>query len=176
MICALRILWSYLVTRHFRKFRSRAGLEAWQDRQVRRFLGRVLPRSPFYASLYAGLDGVAWRSFPIIGKKEWVEGFDELNTAGVRAQEAWDVALRAERTRDFAPRVGGLTVGLSTGTTGNRGLFLCSDSEIARYMGSILARVLPGGLLARHRASSSNSLAGRGPEGGIVPRSETKKP
>ena len=69
--------------------------------------------------------------------------FDEFNTRGVTAEAAMSVALAAERTRDFAPTVGGLTVGLSSGTSGHRGLFLVSPAEQAMWAGVILARALP---------------------------------
>ena len=59
------------------------------------------------------------------------------------------LAFAAERTRDFAPTVAGLTVGLSSGTSGHRGLFLVSPQEQAAWAGVILARALhrirPGG-------------------------------
>ena len=52
------------------------------------------------------------------------------------------VALAAEQSRDFTPTVDGLTVGLSSGTSGHRGLFLVSPAEQAMWAGVILARAL----------------------------------
>jgi phenylacetate-CoA ligase len=52
-------------------------------------------------------------------------------------------ALQAEESRDFRPALaGGLTVGLSSGTSGHRGLFLVSPQEQAAWAGVILARAL----------------------------------
>jgi hypothetical protein len=42
-----------------------------------------------------------------------------------------------------------LTVGLSSGTSGNRGVFLVSRAERLRWAGILLGRALPGHLLKR---------------------------
>jgi len=53
-----------------------------------------------------------------------------------------NIALRAERDRNFAPTINGLTVGLSSGTSGHRGLFLVDKHEQLTWAGTILARAL----------------------------------
>lgn len=53
-----------------------------------------------------------------------------------------DVALEAERTRDFSRTVNGLTVGLSTGTSGRRGLFVVSEDERAQWSALVISRVI----------------------------------
>ncbi len=68
--------------------------------------------------------------------------FGQFNTAGVAREQAMQVALDAERRRDFVPTVGSLTVGLSSGTSGHRGLFLVSSAEQRAWAGTILARTL----------------------------------
>lgn len=52
------------------------------------------------------------------------------------------VALRAEVSRDFTPMLGDISVGLSSGTSGNRGLFLTSSKERARWVAAIIHRVI----------------------------------
>ncbi|MCC7361831.1 MAG: hypothetical protein IT317_20275 [Anaerolineales bacterium] len=131
--------------------RTRTELEAYQARAVERHLRRLLPRSPFYRAHFAGR---AWAAAPPINKRVMLAHFDELNTAGVCFSEALALAERAEATRDFAPTLpGGLTVGLSSGTSGTRSLFLVSPAERAAWAGAALARVLPGGRLAAQRVA-----------------------
>lgn len=72
--------------------------------------------------------------------------FDTFNTMSVSAGDALHAAMQAERDRDFSPTVQGLTVGLSSGTSGHRGLFLVSAREQAAWAGIMLARVLHGSL------------------------------
>jgi putative adenylate-forming enzyme len=134
-----------------RRFRSRAELERWQDARARRHIAWVIDHSAFYRKLYAGRALAEWRSFPTIDKHAMMESFDEVNTAHLSRARAEAVALRAEETRDFEPEIGELTVGLSSGTSGRRGLFVASRAERWKYAGTILARVLPRPLWARQR-------------------------
>ncbi|MNK73488.1 hypothetical protein D3C87_929860 [compost metagenome] len=147
-----QILWHYAQTRS-RRFRTREELLAWQDRQVKRFLTGILPRSPYYQERLGPLGIDSWRDWPTIDKTEMMRNFDRLNTVGVTAEDAFRVALEAERSRDFAPMLGTITVGLSSGTSGNRGLFLVSPVERFRWAGAMLARLLPGSILDRHRVA-----------------------
>jgi putative adenylate-forming enzyme len=84
---------------------------------------------------------------PVLDKAKMMANFDALNTRGVSREAAMSVALRAEQARDFAPLLGDLTVGLSSGTSGHRGLFLVSPAERARWAGIMLAKALPESLL-----------------------------
>jgi len=52
------------------------------------------------------------------------------------------VALRAERERDFQPTLGRLTIGLSSGTSGHRGLFVAAPHEQAAWAGTMRARMI----------------------------------
>jgi putative adenylate-forming enzyme len=130
-------------------FRDRARLEAWQQARLARFLHDVLPRAPYYRDYrHAGLEDL-----PIMDKAQMMADFEARNTRGIRLDDALEVALRAETTRDFAPMLGSgaraLTVGLSSGTSGNRGVFLVSQAERLRWAGILLGRVLPAHLLER---------------------------
>ncbi len=158
----LRLLGSYLRTRRLMqpgRWPSRDALERWQEVQVRRHIARVVGRSAFHRERFAG--AVGWRSVPTVSKRETMARFDDANTAGVRLEDALAVAVRAERERDFAPLLsGGIAVGLSSGTSGHRGVFLASPAERDQWAGAILARVLPPGrsgvtrgLLRRHRVA-----------------------
>lgn len=139
----LTILQHYLQTKYFRQFNSREQLLKWQNQQVQKFLNRILPYSPFYQQYYQGLDIQSWQNFPIIDKAKMMDNFDQLNTVKILASEAFEIALKAEQTRDFSSNLRGYTVGLSTGTSGNRGLFLVSPQEQWIWAGTILAKLLP---------------------------------
>lgn len=169
---AATILATYLQTRA-RRFRTREQLLAWQERQVQAFLCRVVGssgsgvHSPYHAARFAGRDVAAWREVPVMDKAAMMANFDELNTVGVRRDEALALALRAEESRDFAPTLNGVTVGLSSGTSGSRGLFVISPRERWQWAGAVLARVLPDSLLRPQRVafflrSNSNLYASLG--------------
>ncbi len=137
------LLRSYLGAR--RRFQSLRGvaLEAYQDERARAIVAFAVRHSSFYRTLYAGHDLAAWQSLPTIDKAAMMAGFDTFNTTGVRLDDAMAVALRAERERNFSPTVNGVTVGLSSGTSGHRGLFLVSSAEQLVWAGVVLARGLP---------------------------------
>ena len=148
------ILWHYAAAkRNARRWRSRAELEAWQDRAVQKHLARILPRSSFYRQLYAQRPLKDWRDFPITSKTELMANFENWNTVGIHREAAFAVALKAEDSRDFAPMIGNITAGLSSGTSGSRSLFLVSSAERHAWAGTLLAKILPGSLLQRHRAA-----------------------
>jgi phenylacetate-coenzyme A ligase PaaK-like adenylate-forming protein len=135
----LKIFWFYLQTKYRRPFRDRASLVKWQDKKVSRFLKEILAKSPFYRSYYQGLNIHDWQDFPIIDKAIMMANFDDLNTVGIKKAEALTLALEAERTRNFNSTLKGFTVGLSSGTSGNRGLFIVSQKEQQAWAGTILA-------------------------------------
>lgn len=139
----LSILWHYLQTKYFRRFRSREELLAWQERQVQNFLREILTKSPFYSKKYAGLDISDRQNFPIVDKSIMMANFDELNTVGIAKSEAFAIAEKSERSRNFNSTLNDITVGLSSGTSGNRGLFLVSRKERYAWAGTILAKGLP---------------------------------
>ncbi len=145
----LGVLFHYLAAQRRQRLRQRAALQAHQQRQwqaMRRWLVRA---SPFYAA-YAKVPFEQW---PVMDKARWMRHFDTINTAGIALPQAFDLAERAERSRDFRPGIGGVAVGLSTGTSGARGIFLASGAERRQWAGTLLAKLLPGGLFAPARVA-----------------------
>lgn len=110
-----------------------------RKKRFKQFLKR-LKNSPFYR-LYLQSSNVL-TDFPVITKKVFMEHFDEINTRHIKKEEAVKLALEAEATRNFTPMIGDITVGLSSGTSGSRGIFLASNKERARWVACVLDRVI----------------------------------
>jgi len=146
-------LGNYIAVRYFRRWRDRKQFERWQERRIIRHLDYIRTRSSFYRTLWGEKEAHDWRSFPLINKKIMMDNFDTLNTVGVKKEEAFSVALQAEASRDFTPTINDVTIGLSSGTSGNRGLFLVSPEERISWAGTMLARLLPGSLLRAERVA-----------------------
>lgn len=105
-----------------------------RERRLRRFLAKVRRRSPYFRER---------NDFPILTKAELLAHFHELNAAGITLETATELALRAERERDFSAELpGNITVGLSSGTSGMRHVFLVSREERCRWAGQMFARML----------------------------------
>ena len=119
---------------------SREALDVWQERRIGKFVKQMAQRAPFYAAKVAQYGD--WRAFPPINKALFMEHFNEINTCGIDREQAMEVAMNAESGRDFSPTLNGITVGLSTGTSGNRGLFLASTKERAQWVAAIFLKVL----------------------------------
>lgn len=141
----------YGLTRFGRRWSSREALLRWQERRVQEHVRRMLEASPYYRRLAGTLTADRWRELPIMDKSVMMDNFDALNTVGIGKEHALELALAAEQSRDFSPMIGGVTVGLSSGTSGNRGIFLVSAQERHAWTGTVLAKVLPGELWERQR-------------------------
>jgi putative adenylate-forming enzyme len=124
-------------------FPTRRALSAWQERKVIAHLRWARTRSRHLEERFGAHATEAWRALPITHKAEMMARWDDVVTVPIRKDEALAVALRAEEERDFSPTVRGYTVGLSSGTSGNRGLFVASAEERAEWAGAAIARVLP---------------------------------
>ncbi|WP_411886081.1 F390 synthetase-related protein [Polaromonas sp. YR568] len=146
-----RLFWlllAYWQTRRLH-FADRAVLRAYQARQLEKFTRKLCRRSVYFAP-YRRLPLDRW---PSMDKASMLANFDTMNTAGLTLDNVMAEAQAAERSRDFTPTVAGITVGLSSGTSAQRGAFAVSDREKARWAGILLAKALPDGLLAGERAA-----------------------
>lgn len=103
-------------------------------------INKVLLKSIFYKDLAA--NGVLLEDYPIMNKDSFMTNFESINTRNIKLKEALHVATEAEKSRDFSAMLNGVTVGLSSGTSGNRGLFLAQEKERAQWVAAILDRVL----------------------------------
>src|SRR5579884_2986075 len=119
-----------------------AALERFQEHRAQRMIAFASQHAPFYHEHWAGHDLRDWRTLPTVDKQTMMDHFGAFNTRGISREAAMEVALRAEQSRDFSPTIDGVTVGLSSGTSGHRGLFLVSPDEQAGWAGVILARAL----------------------------------
>lgn len=137
----------------FRRLRGDA-LVRYQERAAVEAARFAFAHAPFWKKNAQGLSAEQWRQWPIVDKAAVVADFEHANSHGVSKEEALAVALKAEETRDFTPRVRGLTVVVSSGTSGHRGISLVDDEESAGFAGFVLARLLDGmSLFKRHRVA-----------------------
>jgi putative adenylate-forming enzyme len=135
----LALLRAFIRTRWGFRFSSRQALLDWQRRQLAKFLKHQIVGAEFYRP-YAGQP---LENLPVVSKRDMLGEFSRFNRWGITLDDALAIGLQAERDRNFKPTLGnGITVGLSSGTSGERGVFLVSDRERSVWAGVILARVL----------------------------------
>lgn len=131
---SLLALAAFLRARHrLRRLDTRERLEAFQSACLRRFLARDVPAVAAYrGQRYARLSDA-----PVSDKAALMARFEDFNRLRLDAATGWDMF----EGRLAPPR--GYAVGASTGTSGNRGLYVVSDRERYLWLGVMLARALP---------------------------------
>lgn len=122
--------------------RTRADLEAYQQRRIQKWLAEAVPTVGFYRQRRLG----GLEDLPLVAKSDLMADFSAFNRLGLTTEHAW-----AHFRAGTAPP--GHFVGASTGTSGNRGLYLISDRERARWLGTMLAKLLPRFPLERARVA-----------------------
>jgi len=137
----VKILYYYFCL-SMHKLVTREKLETYQRRKLGKFIHKMLPRAPFYHSF---LNGSTHKltDLPIVDKSIFMENFNHLNTVGIEREEAMEVALSSEISREFNSMIREYTIGLSTGTSGRRGLFLVSEDERAQWAAFVIKNILP---------------------------------
>jgi putative adenylate-forming enzyme len=143
----LRLSLAYARACRLDRLQDRSPLEFLQQQwlvELQRFVTH-------HSAYYARYRRIPWADWPILTKSSWMQNFDTINTVGARHVEIAAITQTAERTRDFSRRWGPFTVGLSTGTSGSRGIFMASPAERANWAGTLLGKLLRSGLLTRER-------------------------
>ncbi|RRD96403.1 CoF synthetase [Clostridiales bacterium COT073_COT-073] len=151
----LRIIKDFIYKRWLKKFRNRREVQQYQAAKLKKQLAYMEKKSPYFARR-------GTKDLPVMNKQFMMEHFDELNTVGVKMEQAMKIALKAERSRDFTPRCGEVSVGLSSGTSGHRGLFLSTAKEQELWAANVCAKLLPKGKIWGNRVAfflrSDNNL------------------
>lgn len=142
MTPVIEALQSFTTTRWLsRRSLSRAQFERMQARALQRWIAQDLPRVRAFQDARGPLSGL-----PVMDKATLMANFADYNVGHLSAD-----AVRDAMTRDF--RIGDLTVGASTGTSGNRGLFIISEAERFRWLGTIVAKTIGDLLWRRQRVA-----------------------
>lgn len=142
MIARLNAPISFLSTRYLsRPGLTRARFLQHQERALGKWLHRAVPKVPAFADAPAHLS-----MLPVMDKAQLMANFVQYNSQGITT----DQVRRALKSGD---QIGALTVGASTGTSGNQGLFVISDAERFRWLGSILAKTMADLLWQKQRVA-----------------------
>jgi putative adenylate-forming enzyme len=106
----------------------------------------VFANSRFFRRLYSDSDLNDPSSLPLVNKRMMMENLTDYNTVGLTKEEIMEFCLDVYSKSNFNKRLKGLNVGLSSGTSGNKGVEIVTPVE-ERYMkAALFARFdLPGG-------------------------------
>ena len=140
----ITFLKTFFQTRWLHNFRSREALENYQKKQLAAYMDFLKRESPYFKNSVPS-------DFDHMDKAFMMTHFNDLNTQGVDRDEALALAIESEKTRNFTELKGEIAVGLSSGTSGHRGLFITTEKERSMWAAAILAKMLPKGQLFGHR-------------------------
>ena len=130
---------------------TRAKLEAYQHAKLKRFLRRDASS----VQAFRAFRNAPITDWPYMDKAALMANFDHYNQLGLTTSEAWHAFETGEPPRN------GYAVGASTGTSGNRGLYVVSSSERYKWLGVILSRAIPDVLTSKHRVAVVLPMASR---------------
>lgn len=111
--------------------KSKDMLEKLKRRKLSKLLKRISSQFTFYKNL-----GKELSNFPVLSKQDYLENFQNLNVPGLTLKEAHARALQDETS----PGKSSLQLGLSSGTSGHRGVFMTDTFERSRWVGTVLAK------------------------------------
>lgn len=118
---------------------SKERLISHQTQRLEDILGYAGNHSPYYKRIITDKKPVLHK-VPIMDKATMMEHFDVINTAGLKRDEL--VAYRIEQEKAGLSHLfaGKYSVGLSSGTSGNKGLTVLSPAEREAYGCLLFAR------------------------------------
>jgi putative adenylate-forming enzyme len=102
-----------------------------QAERVSQILAYARTHSPFYVRML--LPSSTLETIPTMDKAQMMAHFDEINTAGLRKEDLVQFRIQQEREGRLDLYRGKFSVGLSSGTSGNRGLVVLSEVERQLY-------------------------------------------
>lgn len=146
--CACVFLQAFFRNRWGYRFASRHELLRFQEKAMAQHRQDYWPRTKFYQSYIQKPE-----SIPVMDKSLMMDRFDELNSVHLSKADCLNWALSAESSRQFSGTLNGVFVGLSSGTSAKRGVFLVTPIEQARWAGHLLAALLPRPFFKRQRVA-----------------------
>ena len=144
----IKILYHFWQARKLAQhFTTKEQLYQHQQDRLQYFIENTLRQSPFYCQYRHQ----SFQDIPILDKSTYLKSFDQINTVGITLHEALRIARHAEQCRDFSPTWNGITIGLSSGTSGKQNIFMASKEERLKWAGIMLAKALPGSIVQSYK-------------------------
>jgi putative adenylate-forming enzyme len=126
------------------KFYSLKQIKAMQFKSIQRLFTIAQANAPYYANMNPNNGLKSWDDFyhlPTMDKTILMNHFDTINTKGLRRADVEAFALDKEARKDYTGYFNDqYVVGLSSGTSGNKGLYLTDKALTKKLPMVFLAR------------------------------------
>lgn len=127
-----------------RRFASKAKIEAYQLSQLKSLIEYAKEHATFYKETLSDFEINSLndiKKLPIINKNIMMDNFDHLNTVSLSKDEVMAVAVEKELNKDYLGYYKDeFVIGLSSGTSGNKGLYITPKALTERLPFVFLAR------------------------------------
>ncbi len=121
--------WHYFAAKYRFANWSQKQIESYQYRKMRKIVRYAVKHSPFYRQHYAGRDLSDVWDLPPVNKQMMMDNLSEFNTLGLSRQDILGFCLEVEKNKDYGRRFRGLNIGMSSGTSGNKGVEITTPRE-----------------------------------------------
>lgn len=132
-----------LLNRHLYRF-SKEQIRAYQLSELQKLVAFSMKHARFYNDLYKGLPVESledFRQLPAINKQIMMDNFDDINTCGLKLEAVRDYAVQKELHREYLGYYQDqYVIGLSSGTSGNKGIYITPKAMTERLPFAFLAR------------------------------------
>jgi putative adenylate-forming enzyme len=140
----IRIISDYLRLKHHQTAWDREDIERYQLKRIQYLVNYAKKHSPFYQERLHHLPLQTledFNQFPILNKAIMMEYFTSLNTCEIELEDVKNYVLLKEKNKDYLGYYQNqYVIGLSSGTSGNKGIYITDKKMTKRLPGVFLAR------------------------------------
>lgn len=130
----------FLLCKLRHRFYAPGDIRDYQYRRAVELARYASRRSAYFRNLYAGRRVEDFYSLPFVNKKKMMDNLTDYNTVGLTKEEILAFCLEVESSRVFTRRLHGINVGLSSGTSGNKGVEIATRAEEMYMKAALFAR------------------------------------
>jgi putative adenylate-forming enzyme len=133
------LLFYFLCKFRFKYF-DESHIKKYQARKAKAIVRYAINNSKYFKKYYAdyNLDNISL--LPTVNKKMMMDNLTDYNTIGLTKEEILNFCLEVEKTRNFSKRLKGLNIGMSSGTSGNKGVEILTREEEKYMKAALFAR------------------------------------
>ncbi|NTV31222.1 AMP-binding protein [candidate division WWE3 bacterium] len=130
----------YLLCRYrFYSWKTK-DIQFYQKRKTQKIVEYASAHSSFFKKHYANYNKNDFAHLPTVNKKIMMDNLTEYNTLGLTKDEIINFCLDIEKTRDYSRRLNNINIGMSSGTSGNKGVEILTHSEESYLKAAFFAR------------------------------------
>lgn len=130
----------YILCKYRYRFWKKKDIDEYQRLRRSKIVDYAVSNSVYFENRYQNKD--CFYQLPTSNKSSMMTQFSDYNTLGLSKEKVLKFALEIEKNRDFSKKMDNLTIGLSSGTSGNKGLVVTTNKELQYLKAAYAARLI----------------------------------